>query len=52
MSGFPSCRSEGWGEGAREVRAQFRELDRRLADIELHYVSSNPRLSEEIERLR
>ena len=37
---------------AREVRAQFRELDRRLADIELHYVSSNPRLSEEIERLR
>ncbi|MFN9377358.1 MAG: envelope stress response membrane protein PspC, partial [Novosphingobium sp.] len=37
---------------AREVRASFRELDRRLADIELHYVSSNPRLSEEIERLR
>jgi phage shock protein C len=37
---------------AREVRAQFRELDRRLADIELHYVSSNARLSDEIERLR
>ena len=37
---------------AREVRASFRELDRRLADIELHYVSSNPRLSDEIEGLR
>ena len=37
---------------AREVRAQFRELDRRLADIELYCVSSNPRLSDEIERLR
>lgn len=36
----------------REVRAQFRELDRRLADIEMFYVTSNPRLSEEIERLR
>ncbi len=37
---------------AREVRAQFRDLDRRLADIETFYVSSNPRLSAEIERLR
>jgi phage shock protein C len=37
---------------AREVRAQFREIDRRLAEVEAHYVSSNPRLSAEIERLR
>ena len=37
---------------AREVRAQFRDIDRRLAEVESHYVSSNPRLSAEIERLR
>ena len=37
---------------AREVRAQFRDIDRRLADVESYYVSSNPRLSAEIERLR
>lgn len=37
---------------AREVRAQFRDIDRRLADVEAFYVSSNPRLSAEIERLR
>ena len=37
---------------AREVRAQFRDLDRRLAEVEHFYVSSNPRLSAEIERLR
>ena len=37
---------------AREVRAQFREIDRRLAEVEAHYVSNNPRLSAEIERLR
>ena len=37
---------------AREVRASFREIDRRLADVETFYVSSNPRLSAEIERLR
>lgn len=37
---------------AREVRAQFRDVDRRLADVEHFYVSSNPRLSAEIERLR
>lgn len=40
------------GRTAREVRAQFRDIDRRLADIEHYYVSANPRLSEEIERLR
>jgi phage shock protein C len=37
---------------AREIRARFRDVDRRLADVEHHYVSSNPRLSAEIERLR
>jgi phage shock protein C len=37
---------------AREVRARFREIDRRLAEVESYYVSSNPRLSAEIERLR
>jgi phage shock protein C len=37
---------------AREVRAQFRDIDRRLAEVESFYVSSNPRLSAEIERLR
>ena len=37
---------------AREVRARFRDVDRRLAEVESFYVSSNPRLSAEIERLR
>lgn len=37
---------------ARQVKAQFRDLDRRLAEVETFYVSSNPRLSSEIERLR
>lgn len=37
---------------AREVRARFREIDRRLAAVEEHYVGSNRRLSAEIERLR
>ncbi|KTT69269.1 envelope stress response membrane protein PspC [Sphingomonas endophytica] len=35
-----------------EVRAKFRELDRRLADIELHYTSRNSSLAKEIESLR
>jgi phage shock protein C len=37
---------------AREIRSSFRDIDRRLADVELYYVTANPRLSEEIERLR
>lgn len=36
----------------REIRARFRDIDRRLADVEHYYVSSNPRLSAEIESLR
>ena len=37
---------------AHEVRARFRDIDRRLAEVETYYVTSNPRLSAEIERLR
>jgi phage shock protein C len=37
---------------AREIRAALRDIDRRLAAVESHYVSSNPRLAAEIERLR
>ncbi|MBS0480769.1 MAG: envelope stress response membrane protein PspC [Proteobacteria bacterium] len=37
---------------ARQVRAQMRDLDRRLAEVEAYYVTNNPRLSAEIERLR
>lgn len=37
---------------AREIRANFRDIDRRLASVEAHYVTSNPRLTAEIERLR
>lgn len=37
---------------AREIRGRFRDIDRRLADVESFYVSSNPRLSAEIENLR
>ena len=37
---------------AREIRSQMRDVDRRLAEIETFYVTSNPRLNAEIERLR
>ena len=37
---------------AREIRSRMKDVDRRLADVESYYVSSNPRLSAEIERLR
>lgn len=37
---------------AREIRARFRDIDHRLAEVENFYVSSNPRLSAEIEQLR
>jgi phage shock protein C len=36
----------------RQVRAQMRDIDRRLAEVEAYYVTNNPRLSAEIERLR
>ncbi|WP_128893231.1 envelope stress response membrane protein PspC [Erythrobacter sp. HKB08] len=37
---------------AREIRSRMRDVDRRLAEVESFYVSSNPRLTAEIERLR
>ncbi len=37
---------------AREIRAQMKDIDRRLAEVETFYVSANPRLSQEIEQLR
>jgi phage shock protein C len=36
----------------RDVRSRFRELDRRLADVETYVTSSNNRLANEIEQLR
>ncbi len=35
-----------------EVHSKFRDIDRRLADIELFYTSRNTRLADEIDRLR
>lgn len=37
---------------ARDVRSKFRDLDRRLADIETYVTSSHSSLSQEIEKLR
>ena len=37
---------------AREIRAKMKDVDRRLGEVESFYVSTNPRLSAEIERLR
>ena len=37
---------------ARDVRSRFRDLDRRLADVETYVTSSNTRLAREIEQLR
>lgn len=36
----------------RDVRSKFRDIDRRLADIELHYTDRNRRLADEIDSLR
>jgi phage shock protein C len=36
----------------RDVRSRFREIDRRLADVETYVTSSNARLAREIEQLR
>lgn len=35
-----------------DVRSKFRDIDRRMADIETFYTSRNTQLSDEIERLR
>jgi phage shock protein C len=37
---------------ARDIRGRFRDLDRRLADIESYVTSENRTLASEIERLR
>ena len=37
---------------AREIRSRMKDVDRRLSEVETYYVTSNPRLSAEIERLR
>lgn len=36
----------------RDVRSSFRDIDRRLRDIEAHVTSSNRKLAAEIDRLR
>jgi phage shock protein C len=40
------------GRSIREVRSSFRDIDRRLRDIELQYTSPNHRLAREIDDLR
>ena len=40
------------GATARDVRSRFRDIDRRIADIETHYTSTNSRLAREIDELR
>jgi phage shock protein C len=36
----------------RDVRSRFRDIDRRLAEVETYVTSSNSRLAREIEQLR
>jgi phage shock protein C len=36
----------------RDIKSRFRDLDRRLADIEQYYTSNNRRLADEIDSLR
>ena len=36
----------------RDVRSTFRDIDRRLADVEMYVTSGNRRLSDEIDALR
>lgn len=40
------------GRTAKDVRSKLRDIDRRIADIEAHYVSSNRRLADEIDSLK
>jgi phage shock protein C len=40
------------GASIRDVRSSFRDIDRRLADVEMHITSQNRRLADEIEALR
>jgi phage shock protein C len=36
----------------RDVRSRFRDIDRRLADVETYYTSRNSRLANEIDSLK
>lgn len=40
------------GASVRDVRAKFRDIDRRIADIETHVTSQNSALAREIDALR
>lgn len=40
------------GASVRDVRSRFRDIDRRLAEVEMHVTSHNRRLADEIEALR
>ena len=40
------------GASVKDVRSRFRDIDRRLADVETHYTSHNRRLANEIDALR
>jgi phage shock protein C len=40
------------GASVRDVRARFRDIDRRIADIETHVTSQNSALAREIDALR
>lgn len=40
------------GRSVREVRSSFRDIDRRLRDIELQYTSPQHKLAREIDELR
>jgi phage shock protein C len=37
---------------SRDVRSKFRDIDRRLADVEVYYTSRNSALANEIDSLR
>lgn len=40
------------GASVRDVRSKFRDIDRRIADIETHVTSQNSALAREIDALR
>ncbi len=40
------------GNSVRDVRSRFRDIDRRLSDLEVYYTSHNRRLADEIDSLR
>jgi len=40
------------GRSTRDVKSKFRDIDRRLSDIETFYTSRNTRLADEIDSLR